>query len=146
MAKPGRPPKSEPARTVALDKPAKAALVQFSAPPEPQEAQQEVADPWGTTGQEAPSNLTPAADWQAPGEYIDGEYLGFTADVGPNKSRLYHLKHRGDFVSVWGATILDARMDTLNPPRGAQVMIQYLGTVDTGRGLNPAKNFRVKMK
>lgn len=126
----------------------KAVLVNFIEP----EARAEendggnIADPWAGKGTEAPSNLTPAADWKTPGEYIDGDYLGFTSDVGPNKSRLYHLKHRGSFVSVWGATILDQRMDALQPPRGAQVMIQYLGDVETGRRLNAAKNFRVKVQ
>ena len=125
-----------------------ATLVSFVDPPVPADdgGAANVADPWGNVGTEAPSNLSPAADWQSPGEYIDGEYLGFTADVGPNQSRLYHLKHRGQFVSVWGSTILDARVDALNPPRGTHVLIQYLGTVVTGRGLNPAKNFRVKMR
>jgi hypothetical protein len=113
------------------------------------------APPEWVTGKEteAPSSLTPAADWAAPGEYVAGEYLGMQESVGPNKSRLYHLRiadpanpKQTQAVSVWGSTILDTKMDLLNPPKGCQLFIQYLGTVETGKGLNPAKSFRVMMR
>ncbi len=96
---------------------------------------------------EAQSSLLPAADWQEPGEYVAGEYLGFVSDIGPNKSRQYRFKLPTDeLVCIWGTTILDQRMDTFNPARGDNLLVQYKGDVPTGRGLNPAKDFRIRRK
>ena len=122
--------------------------------PEVQEAAEVGTPPEWVTGKEveAPSSLTPAADWQHPGEYVAGEYLGRQDGIGPNKSRLYHLRitdpatKRPAAISVWGSTILDTKMDLLGPAQGCQLFIQYLGTVETGKGLNPAKQFRVMMR
>lgn len=97
--------------------------------------------------EEAPSSLTPAADWQEPGEGFIGEYIGMQMEVGPNKSKLYAFRaNDGTAVSVWGSTALDARMDFLQPAKGDTILIQYLGDQATSRGLNPVKTFKVMRK
>ncbi len=96
---------------------------------------------------EAPSALTPTVDWTTPGQFIAGKLVTIRQGVGPNASRLYVLMvERHGPVSVWGCTILDSKFDLADIQEGSLVMIQYLGTVKTSRGLNPAKNFRVMWK
>lgn len=128
-------------------------LPEFVVPETPETPEIETPPEWVTGKEtEAPSSLTPAADWQVPGEYVAGTYLGMQENVGPNKSRLYHLRimdpktRQTQAVSVWGSTILDMKIDMLTPQNGCQLFIQYLGTVETGKGLNPAKQFRVMMR
>jgi hypothetical protein len=97
--------------------------------------------------EEAPSSLTPAADWQTPGEGFIGEYIGMQMEVGPNKSKLYAFRAGdGSAVSIWGSTALDARMDFLQPAKGDTLLVQYLGDQPTSRGLNPVKTFKVMRK
>jgi len=102
------------------------------------------------SSEEAPGGLTPAADWQKPGEYLEGEYLHAAAGVGPNKSAIYTFRIQTDqgpkIVSVWGSTILDDRMSKLGPARGDVLLIVYQGTVKTARALSPAKSFMVRRK
>lgn len=95
--------------------------------------------------QEAPSSLTPIVDFQKPGDWVAGEYVGTRDDIGPNASRLYDIKVDGNyFCSIWGCTILDMKMDMLNPKPGQTLLVQYTGTVPTSKvGRSPAKNFRV---
>ena len=91
--------------------------------------------------------VTPTVEWENPGDFIIGVYRGFRPDIGPNNSRLYNLfALDGQIVSIWGATILDSKMDLLNPPWNCKIMIQYLGEVTTSRGMNPAKNFRISFE
>ena len=101
----------------------------------------------GDDVEEAPSALTPAADWQEPGNGFVGEYIGMQEQVGPNKSRLYAFKAMdGSAVSIWGSTALDQRMDFLQPAKGDALLVQYLGDQPTSRGMNPVKTFRVIRK
>ena len=94
--------------------------------------------------QEAPSSITPIVDFQSPGDWVAGEYVGTRDNIGPNASRLYDLKVDGNyFCSIWGCTILDTKMDMLNPKPGQTLLVQYIGSVPTSRNQNPAKNFRV---
>jgi len=148
---PARPPARVPARVPArrvTNAPAVAAAeeVEFVVPPQTGNTP-DAALPAGWTeenAEEAPSSLTPAADWQHPGQYFSGEYLGRQEQVGPNKSRLYAFKAGdGSAVSIWGSTALDARMDFLSPARGEMMLIQFLGAVPTSRGLSDVKTFRV---
>lgn len=82
-----------------------------------------------------------------PGQYVSGTYMGFKENVGPNSSRIYLLEGGGQVVGVWGSAALDNQFDFGNPkPKvGDKILIQYLGAVETKRGLNPAKIFRVKV-
>src|SRR5512137_227330 len=118
--------------------------VEYTTPPAVATSGPDVDVPAGwEDADEARSTLMPAADWQEPGEYVAGEYLGFIEGIGPNKSRQYRFTlPTGEAVCVWGTTILDQRMDDFAPAHGEQVMIQFIGDVATGRGLNPAHNFR----
>lgn len=94
--------------------------------------------------QEAPSSLTPIVDFQGVGDWIAGEYVGTRFDIGPNNSFLYDLKVDGNyFCSIWGSTILDTKMQMLNPKVGQHLLVQYIGSVETSKKQNPAKNFRV---
>ena len=95
----------------------------------------------------APSSLTPTVQWEQPGNYVVGEYLGMQEKVGPNASRLYNLRlDDGEVVSVWGATVLDNRMDLLRVPAGARLTIIFVGESEPKKGQNPAKIFKVAYK
>ncbi len=121
--------------------------VEFVAPAQGAGVPDSELPPGWEDGEEAPSNFTPAADWQVPGNGFVGEYLGVQQEVGPNKSRLYAFKAADDSaVSIWGSTALDARMDFLQPARGDMILIQYMGDQLTSRGMNPVKTFRVIRK
>lgn len=48
----------------------------------------------------------------------------------------------GERVGLWGSTVLDRKMFAMNPDKGADTVIVYLGDTPTSRGLNPAKIFR----
>lgn len=125
---------------------AEADLVEFVAPEQSSNTPSaELPEGWDEdNAEEAPSSLTPAADWQRPGQYFAGEYIGSQLQVGPNKSRLYAFRGpEGEALSIWGSTALDARMDFLTPAKGDMLLVQYLGEVPTSRGLNPVKTFRV---
>lgn len=94
--------------------------------------------------QEAPSSLTPIVDFQQKGDWIAGEYVGTRINIGPNASMLYDLKVDGHyFCSIWGSTILDTKIQMLNPKSGQHLLVQFTGLIPTSRNQNPAKNFRV---
>lgn len=96
---------------------------------------------------EAPSSLTPTANWTTPGEYIEGEFLGQQEEVGPNASRLYNFKMEdGQIVSVWGGTVLDNRMDMMRPPVGSIVKMIYVGDGQKKPGQNPPRIFKMGWK
>lgn len=96
---------------------------------------------------EAPSSLTPTAQWEQYGQYVIGEYLGMQEQVGPNASRLYNLRlEDGQTVSVWGTTVLDNRMDLLRPPLASTLTIIYVGETEAKKGQNPAKLFKIAYK
>lgn len=96
--------------------------------------------------QVAPSGLVPVIEFEQPGDYVVGDLLEVRQDVGPNKSKQYILRHipSGETVCVWGSTILDAKINALNPEPGAVLYIKFEGDVPTSRGLNPAKQFYVE--
>lgn len=96
---------------------------------------------------EAPSSLTPTANWTVPGEMLEGVYLGMQENIGPNNSRLYNFRMEdGATVSVWGATVLDNRMDLLRPPVGSIVRIIYVGEAPKKPGQNAARLFKLGFK
>lgn len=90
------------------------------------------------------SGLTPVALMDEPGDYVSGIYGGQIDNVGPNHSRMYRIKLGDNLtVSVWGSTALDNIMDLSTPKVGGHILIQYLGSKPTSRGLSPVKIFRV---
>jgi hypothetical protein len=96
---------------------------------------------------EAPSSLTPTANWTTPGQYIEGVFLGQQENIGPNQSRLYNFRMPDNqIVSVWGGTVLDNRMDMMRPPAGSIVKIVYIGDAPKKPGQNPARLFKMGWK
>ncbi len=83
-----------------------------------------------------------------PGQYVTGTYQGAKeVTVEGRKARIYMLDDgAGGSVGVWGSTALDNQFDfgSPKPKVGDKILIQFLGTTDTGKG-NPAKLFRVKI-
>lgn len=104
--------------------------------------------PFSGVVETAGGELPPMADWQQPGDVAWGVLVGKDEGVGPNESRVYRLRHpqSGVVIGVWGTSILDRAVDQIIPSLGDQVCIVYLGDVDTSRGQNPAKLFRVAVK
>lgn len=88
------------------------------------------------------ATIVPAANWKQPGDYVEGVLIRRFENVGPNRSRQYHIRlSDGQVVAVWGSAALDVRMAQV--PEGARVMIIYTGLQDTRRGLNPVKTYQV---
>lgn len=77
------------------------------------------------------------------GDSITGIFIRAEADVGENKSMLYHLEADGKPISVWGSTILDQRMAWIKP--GNKIRITYKGLAEKQKGKNPAKIFKVEV-
>ena len=93
---------------------------------------------------EAPSSLSPTAEWGAPGESMAGIFLGMQVGVGPNESRLYSFRlDSGEVVGVWGTTVLDRQMDLLRPENGDSIAIVYVRDGVKKSGQNPPRIFRV---
>lgn len=109
--------------------------VEIALPKELQDAQLE----------DAPSGLNPVVEFNRPGEWVAGTYVGErTLTIGKREQPMYDLRLTdGQVVSIWGSTILDTRMRQLLPEMGDKLLIQFLGDVPTKRGMTPAKNFRV---
>lgn len=59
----------------------------------------------------------------------DGVLIGFLTgkrfEVGPNKSTMYEFDTREGLRSVWGATVLDSKLEHV--PSGSLVRVEYLG-------------------
>ena len=103
---------------------------------------------------ESATGFNPLIDFEGePGRWIVAKYLGMRPDIGPNSSAMYDFEainpESGQtFVaSLWGSTILDKKMEMLltkgSLKPGKFTFVQYLGSVDTSRGMNPAKNFKI---
>lgn len=103
---------------------------------------------------EAPTGFNPLIDFQnEPGRWIVAKYIGSRFNVGPNASAMYDFEAYNPesksivTVSLWGSHILDRKMELLTTKgslkAGKFCFVQYLGAVDTSRGMNPAKNFKI---
>lgn len=98
--------------------------------------------------QEAPSDMTPMADFDPQGEkpcFIRGAFQGVkTLTMGDREQHIWRLRlPSGEEVGIWGSHILDAKMFNMNISKDADTVIVYLGDQPTKRGLNPVKVFRV---
>jgi hypothetical protein len=96
------------------------------------------------------AGLTPTFEFHEPGDWCSGRLMRVRLGVGQNASRMYvlntencNMENVPAIVSVWGSTILDDRMESGDVKVGSVLFIQYLGTIDTKRAQNPAKDFRV---
>lgn len=103
---------------------------------------------------EAPTGFNPLIDFQdEPGRWIVAKYIGARQDIGPNASKMYDFEAYNPetkqtvVVSLWGSTILDKKMALLENKgslkSGKFCFVQYLGAINTARGMNPAKNFKI---
>lgn len=102
-------------------------------------------------GKLAASSLTPVFEFPSIGSFAAGIFRGVRYEIGPNKSRIYDLEYvTGQVASVWGSTSLDQMFDINygdgSSIKGKFVTIQYLGTKETQRGLNPVKLWRIAVK
>ena len=70
-----------------------------------------------------------------------GIYLGAKNGVGPNKANLYEFKSGDESVSVWGTSILDARLKNLE--KGEEVKIVFLGKEISPKTGREYRNFDV---
>ena len=88
--------------------------------------------------------LSPTWDYQkeGTGASITGVLTKIENEVGPNASKLYTLQREtGEFVSVWGSTVLDARLSNITI--GEEIMINYLGKAKGQKGKKDYHNFEV---
>lgn len=99
---------------------------------------------------EAPNDLAPTAVWDRLGQFCEGVFLGTKDETGPNKQRLYQIQMPdGEIVGVWGARVLDNRMDLLFAQGmnvGDTVRIIYAGDAAAKQGQNPARIYKVGFK
>lgn len=63
---------------------------------------------------------------------LEGVYMGFRADVGPNKSNVYEVKIDDGLVSFWGSTVVDSRMKDIDV--GSQIKVVYKGKTKNKAG------------
>ena len=88
--------------------------------------------------------LSPTWDYQKEGigASLTGVLTRIEREVGPNASTLYTIqKESGEFVSIWGSTVLDARLG--NIVVGEELMINYLGKAKGQKGKKDYHNFEV---
>lgn len=75
------------------------------------------------------------------GDLIFGTYKAHKSNVGTNDSEVYVIREDGkeEDTSVWGSTVLDARMEEV--PINSRVKIEFLGLKDGKR--TQYKDYRV---
>jgi len=78
---------------------------------------------------------------QEENESVEGVFLKAEADVGANKSMLYHIEVDQKPTAVWGSAVLDTKMTAAKP--GDLIKIEYLGKGEAKGGQNPPKMFDV---
>ena len=104
----------------------------------------------GIFEKEAPTGFPDQIDFKKEiGRWCIAKYLKTRSDIGPNNSNMYDLEvydptsKTTKVVGLWGSTILDTKMDQLNPKSGQYLYIQYIGSRTTSRNQSPAKDYRV---
>ncbi len=85
------------------------------------------------------------SDWtyQNDGDLIEGILVQSQKNIGINKSNLYSIETPEGVKNVWGASILDSRMNFVKI--GSKVKITYKGLAEAKGGKNPAKIFKVEV-
>lgn len=85
---------------------------------------------------------TPVWEYKNTGDEIVGYLEKIEENIGPNKSRMYTLrKEDGDFIKVWGSTLLDKRFDFIS--LGEKVKIVYQGKKKAQKGGREYHDFKV---
>lgn len=78
-------------------------------------------------------------------EPLEGEYVKFQQNVGPNESMMYTLKKAdGEEVGVWGSTTLDSKF--VDIPLHSKVRIEPLGLIKSEKTGRSYLDFRVLFK
>lgn len=77
------------------------------------------------------------------GDTVEGVVIRKQKNVGINESNAYHLENKGTQVMVWGATVLDNRMEYVNV--GEFVRITYKGKNKNSKGQD-VKLFKVERR
>ena len=81
-------------------------------------------------------------EYKNTGDEIVGYLEKIEENIGPNKSRMYTLrKEDGDFVKVWGSTLLDKRFDFIS--LSEKVKIVYQGKKKAQKGGREYHDFKV---
>ena len=62
------------------------------------------------------------------GDSIEGVYKGNQHNVGKNKSNIYSIKVEGELKNVWGSTVLDRKM--ISVEEEDQIRITYDGKAE----------------
>ena len=77
-----------------------------------------------------------------PGDSVRGIIVDLLYDVGEYANRVYKIQTEDEFLSVWGSSDLDKKMDKLKVSIGTKVKITFNGLVHTENGFN-MKDFTV---
>ena len=77
------------------------------------------------------------------GDSIEGILVQKQDNIGANQSRLYSIETPEGVKNVWGATILDSRMVSVNV--GDKIRITYKGLGEAKGGKNAPKIFKVEV-
>lgn len=72
---------------------------------------------------------------------ITGLLRAKVPDIGPNKSTVYIIEKDGVKLGIWGSTILDHRMRTVQPQD--EVMVVYLGKAIAPKSQREYHDFKV---
>jgi hypothetical protein len=77
------------------------------------------------------------------GDFIEGVLVAKQDNIGTNKSKMYSIDTSDGIKNVWGATILDSRMDFVDV--GSKIKITYKGLGEAKQGHNAPKIFKVEV-
>lgn len=100
-------------------------------------------------GAESTSSLPPTPQWDNPGDYVIGTYLGTKTKVGKNKQELHQFATEkgtdtADFA-VWGSTVINNFIHEQKVAVGDRMMITYLGTAPVKGRKQEVKKFDIKL-
>lgn len=72
---------------------------------------------------------------------VAGNFLGTALHIGENDSAVHILLVDGVRTGVWGSTLLDSRMKSVE--EGDRIMIRYMGTEQSPKSGREYKDFKV---
>ena len=82
--------------------------------------------------------------FENPGDFIQGKYCGTVGDIGENESNVHILESEGKRVGMWGSSVLDKRMRSVN--LGADVMVVYQSLETSEKSGRDYRDFKVYAK
>lgn len=75
---------------------------------------------------------------------IEGKLVNIKENVGPNESKIYELKTSKGLMSLWGSTVIDAKMTHVE--RGSMVRIEPQGEAKGEKSGRTYMDFKVFVK